>query len=350
MHKIIIPTHNRSAKLARTLRCYAYMRYILPFEIIILDGSEFDHQERNIETARSYGNVTHFNMMGDSFNKRIIPCLEGMPDDSLVCISTDEDVFLGEYLKDAFAFLSLNKDYSTYVGRYLTFGRPILGLDRLTHWRDKIISLDINSADYLRRTSLLANTITAGCAPLFWGVRKSKYFLDTFKLFERLNYGPSAEVLDQILLAFRGKIRFTTAPMLLRDETRLGYVYTNDRQHKENYFPPEEEGVISELLMEIGGKDLVLAGKFFLDRYSRNYVDKDGFCFSVQIHNKSYSNYVSIDPADSWSQKFVVVVMRTATIFSEIVSAFLAKKFISRIYGVEFNKNFFKKLNTHKLK
>jgi glycosyltransferase domain-containing protein len=347
MNKLIILTFNRSAKLRRTLRCYDQMRKILQLEIIILDGSDDVHQGRNIETSRLYSNINHINMMGSSFNERVNTYLRQIPPDSIVCIAPDEDVFLYEYLKDAFSFLTNNSDYSAYVGRYLTFGRPFIGLDRMTHWRDKINNIDINSDDFLRRASLLANTITVGCAPVFWGVRKCKSFLDIFELFDKLKYGPSAEVLDQVLLAFIGKIRFTSTPMLLRDETRLGYVYTEDRKHTQNYFPPEEEDLVYEILVNFGGNELGRAGRFFLDRYSRKFVLTDDACFSLQVHNKSYTNYMPIDPIDSFSPKLIGFLMKGVTVFSEMISAQIAKKHISKKYGSRLINIFFERIATN---
>ena len=162
MTKIIIPTYNRSAKLARTLECYHSFEPRYSPDIVVLDGSDDEFREQNERIIRTYPTVEYVARPGSGFLTRLIDYLEQNLGSTPVCLGTDEDVFLPEYLTSATEFLNSHPDYSMLLGRYFTFLRPLGPLNRLSHQRDVITTLDINQEDINRRVSLLACAIAAG--------------------------------------------------------------------------------------------------------------------------------------------------------------------------------------------
>jgi hypothetical protein len=65
---------------------------------------------------------------------------------------------------------------------------------------------------------------------VFWDIRRTDQLLESLKCQDKLHFQNSQELIDQILLAYQGKIKISNLPMLLRDETNLEYVFTEDRQ------------------------------------------------------------------------------------------------------------------------
>lgn len=334
MTKIIIPTFNRSAKLARTLECYHSFEPQYSPVIVVLDGSDGEYRKQNERNCRAYSNVEYVGRPDSGFISRLIDYLEQNVGSTPVCLGTDEDVFLPEYLTTATEFLNSNPDYSMLLGRYFTFLRPMGPLNRLSHQRDVITALDINQEDMNRRVSLLACAIAAGCCPVFWGVRRTDQLLESLKCQNKLHFQSSQELIDQILLAYQGKIRISPLPMLLRDETNLEYVYTEDRHDHFNYFPPEEHQLLLELLAGVGAKDLAHAATVFTDRYALDYVAAGSPSMAIQSHKKTYAKYEPIRPSDkNFLYRSVFHLMRTATILAEMLTALRDIKVLKRMYS-----------------
>jgi len=322
MVKIIIPTYERSAKLARTLACYNTFSSSFTQEIVVLDGSVGKHAAANKKNCAMYINVKYISQPGSSFLSRVIGHLEQIEESAPVCLGTDEDVFLPDYIESASLFLETNIDYSMFLGRYVTFLRPIGCFNRTSHHRDVITSLDIKHSDILGRISLLSNAITVGCSPVYWGVRRSNHLLDSLRQQEKFFFQSSRELVDQVLLAYQGKIRFDNSPMFLRDESRINYKYTDDRQDNFNYFPPGESDLLDSVLMEVGGQDLLQAAGVFVYKYSLAYVQEGDPCLAVQSHNKAYTRYQPSKYEKNKSiHRLVLLIMKAATVLTEIITA-----------------------------
>ncbi len=334
MTKIIIPTYNRSTKLARTLECYHSFGPKYSPAIVVLDGSDNEYRAQNERISRAYSAVEYVSRPGSGFIPRLIEYLEQHQGSAPVCLGTDEDVFLPEYLTLATEFLNSHPDYSMLLGRYITFLRPLGPLNRLSHQRDVITAIDINQEDMSRRISLLACAIAAGCCPVYWGVRRADHLLESLKCQSKLYFQSSQELIDQILLAYQGKIKISHLPMLLRDETNLEYVYTEDRHDHFNYFPPEEYQLFMNLLAELGTDDLAHAATAFTDRYSLDYVAAGSPSLAVQSHKKTYAKYEPIRSEDkNFFYRLVFGFMRGATILAEMLTAVREIKVLKRMYS-----------------
>jgi glycosyltransferase domain-containing protein len=350
MTKIIIPTCNRSAKLARTLECYHSFEPKCSPAIVVLDGSDGEYREQNERISRMYSTVEYVARPGSGFIPRLIEHLEQYQGSTLVCLGTDEDVFLPEYLTLATEFLNSHPDYSMLLGRYITFLRPLGPLNRLSHQRDVITALDINQEDMNRRISLLACAIGVGCCPVYWGVRRADHLLESLKYQNKLYFQSSQELIDQILLAYQGKIKISPLPMLLRDETNLDYVYTEDRHDHFNYFPPEECQLLMNLLTDLGSEDLARAATAFTDRYSLDYVTAGSPSLAVQSHKKTYAKYDPIRPEDkNFFYRSVFNLMRGATILAEMLTAARDIKVLKRMYSRSTLDIFVRKVKSNQL-
>ena len=169
--KLIIPTFDRSAKLLRTLECYSAGNYNIR-NIIVIDGSHDKHKVFNEENCYRLGfEYLHFSS-NLNLVSRLYSYLTSACRDELVCIGTDEDVFCSTYINDSDKFLTENKDYSSYIGRYITLGRPLLGLKRLIYARDHITNFDLSYEDPVRRLISLNDAILVGCSPVYWSARR----------------------------------------------------------------------------------------------------------------------------------------------------------------------------------
>lgn len=350
MTRIIIPTYNRSAKLARTLACYhSFETGCLP-ALVVLDGSEDEYREQNEKISRAYSSVEYVARPGISFRQRVIDYLEQSRGNTPVCLGTDEDVFLPEYVKSATEFLNSHPDYSMLLGRYFTFLRPLGPLNRLSHQRDVITSIDINQEEMSRRVSLLACAIAAGCCPVYWGVRRTDQLLESLRCQNKLKFDSSAEIIDQILLAYQGKIKISPLSMLLRDETRLEYVITGSRHDALNYFPQEDYEPMMNALAGIGKADLALAATAFTDRYKLDYVYAGSPCLAIQSHKKTYAKYEPIRSADkNFFYRSIFLFLRTATIFTEILTAARDVKVLKSIYSSGTLNIFLKRVKSNQL-
>jgi glycosyltransferase domain-containing protein len=322
MTKIIIPTYNRSAKLARTLSCYHSFGPSFVPDIVVLDGSDEAYMKENQRVCSLYPNLQYTPKSGSGFLPRLIEYLEQMRGSTPVCLATDEDVFLPDYIRQATKFLNTRPDYSMLLGRYVTFLRPLGPFHRISHHRDVITILDIKQKEMQRRIALLCSALSVGCAPVFWGIRRVDQLLESLKQQDRLYYQTSQELVDQIILAHQGMIKITDLPMLLRDETNLEYLITKDRQHDFNYFPPEECNLLSSLLVEVGGPELLEAAGVFIDRYSLEYVAPGAPCLAVQSHLKAYTKYEPLQRGGKCAMhSLVYMMMKIAIIFTEIFTA-----------------------------
>ena len=334
MTKIIIPTYNRSAKLSRTLRCYQSFGSGFVPDIVVLDGSDQAYANENKRICSFYPNLQYVAKPGVGFLSRLISHLEQMQGSTPVCLATDEDVFLPNYLKEGAEFLNARPDYSMLLGRYFTFLRPLGPLHRLSHHRDVITFIDINQKEMKRRVALLCSAISVGCAPVYWGIRRVDQLLASLKQQDKLHFQTSHELVDQIMLAHQGMIKFADFPMLLRDETNIDYIVTEDRRHEFNYIPPEEYELLSSILAEVGGQELQDAADVFTDRYSLDYVAPGAPCLAVQMHQKAYTKYEPLKRGGkSTTQMLAYFVMKIAVVFTEIFTAVRDIRVLKSMYN-----------------
>ncbi len=287
-----------------------------------MDGSHETYMKENQRVCSLYPNLQYIAKPGSRFASRLITYLEQIPGNTPICLATDEDIFLPDYIRQATEFLNARPDYSMLLGRYITFLRPLGPFNRISHHRDVITDLDIKQKEVKRRVALLCSALSVGCTPVYWGIRRVDQLLDSLKQQDRLRYQTSQEIVDQIILAHQGKIKITSLPMLLRDETNIEYIITEDRQHEFNYSPPEEYDLLSSILVEVGGPELWEAAGVFTDRYSLEYVAPGAPCLAVQSHLKAYTKYEPLHRGDKCATaSLAYVVMKIAVVFTEIFTA-----------------------------
>ena len=113
--KVIIPTFNRSAKLARTLECYSLGDYNIE-KMMVIDGSNDEHKKHNAMNCRRLGfEYLHFNPKLDLV-ARLHEYLSRNCSQELICLGSEEDVFCSSYIEQAEKFLIENNDYTSYIG------------------------------------------------------------------------------------------------------------------------------------------------------------------------------------------------------------------------------------------
>ena len=167
--ELIVPTYNRSAKVHRALEYYSCIREHINCEIVVLDGSTEEHSVWNERNARLSNNILYIKYdSNSSFHDRMLAYQKSCPEDELIILGNDEDVFLPSYIEKVKAFLSDNPDYSSYIGRYITLARPILGLNRISHYRDFVTVNDLSMEEPRRRLSTFMYMILVGCSPVFF--------------------------------------------------------------------------------------------------------------------------------------------------------------------------------------
>lgn len=349
---IIIPTYNRSAKLQRTLRCYNELfKNKDDIQINILDGSSKPHSDLNKALCQGYSFASYFPDPGTKMSERVVRHLKTYPDpDQIICQGTDEDVFLPEFIDYSFKFLEENPDYSTFVGRYITFLKPLGFLHRRSHDRDVIVDLNINQESFERRCSLLSQTVLVGCSPVYWGPRRVKQLLCSQNAQSKLHYLTSREMLDQVILSYQGKIHFNNTPMLLRDETKLGYVVTDDRQDINNYFAEDEKMNLLSILEEIGGKSLKTSAYSFCDKFSTEFTDNQKPSISVQHHLKTYSKYTPFNHRRKKLSSLILLLKKSTTVICEIVSAYIDISDLKEIYSPKAINIFLKIVRSNKFR
>ena len=236
---IVIPTFNRSAKLERTLRFYKQTGVLNGINICVLDGSDQSHMLKNRSLCEELS-VEYVSESGSTLLDRLWGFINNLPDDEIIALGNDEDCFHPDYLKHANVFLKNNPEYVTFIGKYITFEKPLFKfLKRVSYRRNVITNFDINSDDPSCRISTLDKILIAGCSPVYFSMRRAGNFKKSILAQKSSIYETSQEVVDQITLAIGGKIYFSEDVMLLRDETKIDYQYYWNRHDEETYFNDE---------------------------------------------------------------------------------------------------------------
>ena len=350
--KLIIPTFNRSAKLVRTLECYCLGDYNIR-NIVVLDGSNNEHRIINEENCNRLGfEYLSYNPILD-FNERLHSYLTSKCSAELVCLGTDEDVFCSSYISESEKFLSENTDYSSFIGRYITLGTPLLGLTRLIYARDHITSLDLSHDDPTRRLLALMNAILVGCSPLHWSVKRRSQLIKILESQKeiKLNYGGTNEMINQVYLSLISKIKFVKEPMLLRDETNIGYKATEDR-HIPNIFEAllDFKKLKNKVLADFNIKNLEFALNLLEDRLTPLDTNiPDSQSLSLARHSRYYSAYEDFDGQNILFGKIVRVIAKIGLVISEVIAWQFAYRQLKLIVGRKVINKFCKSIPTHAL-
>ena len=293
--KIILPTYNRPNKFLKTLKTYSTLK--LKSKLIILDGSDELNLKKNkkiINTFSSKLNIEHKVDSSDLIN-RLVNQFRLMDNDDIVCLGNDEDVYMPDYLENSYNFLKKNPDYSVYVGRYLTYQKTVLGLSRISYWRDTFTDIDINQESPHRRLMLLQRAIICGYSPIFWGTRKVKNFIEPLLIQQNIVIENTQELADQIYCSLVGKIKFHSEIMMWRDETSLKLDETINRTDNDNFINIDSKKELINAFKdfpEFKNNELIDS---FLDWYFKKINSSTNNSFDFIIYKKSYSRLRSCD-------------------------------------------------------
>ena len=348
--KLIIPTYNRSAKLHRTLEYYSSVRRSINCEIVVLDGSTDEHAIWNEKNTELSDGISYLKFDSDlPFLDRVLKFLESCPEDELIILGNDEDVFLPSYINDSEVFLRANPDYSSYIGRFITLCRPILGLNRISHFRDYITVNDISMTEPSRRLTTLMTMILVGCSPVFFSIRRNNQLIQGIKCQLQVGLESTQELVDQASLALSGKIKFVDKVMLLRDETNLGYRFYDTRHDPENYITDKDlSRFIEVVLSQYKSEGLSYSLDLIADWY---HPIKDGTSkipgIAITRHRNNYSSYRSLFPGSPFSEQLIRNISRSGVILAQILSWFCIKRELLRTEDKSSISIFIRKVKTH---
>lgn len=330
--RLIIPTYDRPKKLERTLAFYRAELQVSNVQIVILDGSESHENEL---TVSRYANVIHIKKPGSSFLERLISYLNAIDDSELICLGNDEDVFLDRYLSSAELFLTKNPSYSAFLGRYFTLCRPVMGLHRSTHLRSRITQCNIDYDDGDRRLNVLSHVLLAGCSPVFFGVRRAGDFKKSLSLQNMFNIETTQELVDQIYLALKGKIKFSDDLMLLRDETKIGYKYYETRHDAQTYFNESElEHLVSVISDEMHLDTLTSAAVERFCDLRRTRESYDSMSIALILNKNEICKHK--DFTDKIQSKTLFYISKALEVVEELIYFQIDKKKIGKDIGRHF--------------
>ncbi len=302
---LVIPTFNRSAKLARVIEAYAHNREL---KVVVLDASnESSHQAANKRLAKEhFGFVEYIVSTEMNLIKRLLVFLESI-DNELITIANDEDIFFPEFLFSAYQFLQENKDYVVASGRYITSARPLLGLRRISYWTDSFLGMDINDNEPSVRIINFQRLNSGGVPPIYWGVHRRSVFIESNKLSLRLQYSGAAELMNQITSCVRGKICIFEQPMLLRDETRQNYIPDANRDEGKLYIGEQDLDEVIEIASDQWGSEIVVAVKAVTSWYRPH---ANGESYQTRGHDRTYCRLKFLPDAQKdrwlrWTQKII---------------------------------------------
>lgn len=221
---IIIPTANRPKKLKRTLKQYKeFLSSNIKF--YILDGGKEDVSKQiNLSLPKNFFFLKY--NPTTTFTKRIFDFISNYEiDTKYVCIGNDEDVLFSSYLKNSINFLEKNKDFSGYYGSVITFLKPLLFIPRVSFQKSTPqVDLFIDSDNSVERIMSYL-TLNSNVVPFtYYSTRRTKDFLNLYKKINSLKLNEmSEELLDQIHIAYSGKMFFNNEIMIIRDESKVNY-------------------------------------------------------------------------------------------------------------------------------
>jgi hypothetical protein len=346
--KVIIPTFNRSAKLSRTLECYSVGDYNIE-KMVVIDGSSDEHRDLNERNCSRLGfEYLHFDPELN-LAARLHEYLTHHCNEELVCLGSEEDVFSSSYIDHSEGFLLENVEYSSYIGRYITLGKPLLGINRLVHGRDFITSLDLSNSDPTLRLIGLLQAILVGSSPVFFAARRRSQLLKSLEAQMKVKFDSTQELVDQVYLALSGKIRFDKQPMLLRDETNIGYKFYESRHDPDLYITPKDIKRLKALVshdFEIKNLDFCLN---VLENMWSPMDDKDNNSTSIPLarHKKYYSSYENFEGQTSFEANVIRTIAKIGIVLSEFISWPLTRRVLNLTFGKSVINKFSKLIPTH---
>ena len=340
---ILIPTYNRPKKLERTLKFYQETNVNVKHHIRVLDGSDISNLSINKNNCKKY-EVAHVSKPSVGYFERLKEEFFSIDDEKIVCLCPDEDVFLYDYLVEAELFLNKNPDYTIHIGRYISYSKPILKLHRVNFSRDTISDLNIDCEDPNLRSHLFLTSLMAGCSPIFWGVRKCKYFKETLKFQSKMSLGSASECSDQILMCYLGKLMFSKTPMLIRDETKVKQKIKSDQRDNDNYIKRgDAEIAISEFNQCFGNSCSDIAKQFF-SLYDRKYSNNEGTNIALQILKRP-ALYFKAYWGTAYEKKYLRycnLISKIFLVFHEVIWALIINTQLKKRFGTKVIKNILK--------
>jgi glycosyltransferase domain-containing protein len=331
---ILIPTYNRPKKLARSLEFYARTGVSSKYKVIVLDGSPEAAGNINKTSCKVFG-ATHSWHPARNYFERLVDAFANIDKDQLVCLSPDEDVFFPEYLSAASLFLNENADYTLFIGRYITYSKPLFGLHRVNFARDTIFDLDLRSQNPIIRVNLFINALNVGCSPVFWGVRRAAIFRETLKLQEKMQLGSASEACDQVLMCLLGKVKLAPIPMMLRDETKVKELPNPDSRDPDTYILQSDIDLAIDIFDQDYGLNGRLAVEMLTSFYSENYRDLDGNRLYSKIHQRPALNFRSYwgSNLEDYYMKYSSFASKIVLVIHEVLWAFILRRLLSKKYG-----------------
>lgn len=322
--KLIIPSANRYNKLARTLEYYDELGLInTRLDIHILDGSNSENASRYIKLCEKY-KITYLAWNNLGLNERLLKASsEIVKSDELFFIGNDEDVFTPGYIDSSIEFMTNNIEYSTYIGKYFTLARPILGINRVPFERLTISTYHLDADEPRVRMNMLSKLLLVGISPLFYGIRRGSQFHLSCKVFNDIEYGGAGEFADQILLSFSGKIYCHSQIMLVRDETKIKHIKAHTHQRTDSYITKQD---LSELNTAI--KNHININQDIIEEFSTNWIpiDENKNTIALTKFRKYYSPYESGKYKNSLNTIYRIFI----TLF-EIINYFQLKRQLTEV-------------------
>ena len=336
---LILPTFNRSGKLARVLDSYAYLGFT--GKIVILDGSnQQDHLSQNLATITRHNDfVDYVPCQGqDDLGLRIRDYLLTI-DNDVVAIGNDEDIFFPSFLEDAFQFMLSNPSYSAYVGGYLTVCRPIVGLKRISYWTDTFRGISIEHEDPEVRIVNFQRMNSHGNTPIYWSVRRREVLIKSLGFARHLKYTSSGEFMDQITCCALGKIKQTPSIMLIRDESKIDYQGYNNRDAGEQYIDDNDLVLVSKFATENWGVKVGLASKIVTSWYT---IGGEGITCQQKVHSANYCRFTNSEMKPTFISRLLKYMLGLSSkggiITSEVIAyayyRLILPKRLSRTIGL----------------
>lgn len=288
MNLVIIPTFNRSYKLARVLEFYA--SHSPSFRVVVLDGSDDPrHQRANAQSAGCHSAFVQRLAMPEERNvvHRLLKFIDHT-DEQVIALGNDEDAFFPQFLDMAFAHLRAHPEYATATGRYVTSARPLLGLRRISFWTDTFLGMHLDQDDPALRVVHFQRCNSAGVPPLFWSVRRKDVFVRSMQLGAQLQYASAQELIDQINTCVMGKVLISDMPMLLRDESRFKYVPERNRDEGKLYIGRADLAAINRIAAESWNRDVGVAVRAVTDWFA---PQRDGESFETRLNARVYCRF-----------------------------------------------------------
>ena len=141
------------------------------------------------------------------------------------------------------------------------------------------------------------------------------------------------EAIDQALLCQQGKIRIVSDVMMLRDETKIGYAHKADHHDEQHYITNEERRQLHVVANESTYLSLPLSIEFWTNLYRYSETNERSIAIQWGGNNLQHSRPYT----DFRLEKHLVALryfsVKVLTIFFEIFTAYLFKRYLKTSYG-----------------